>query len=1343
MNDLNDEHEVDHDEDDWDDHDHDDDDDRDYTAYTRADYDDTLEDDDPDAEFDAPPMAEETVEPSYKLANKLSFFDFAKKLEDISVMRSRSQQERLAYLLPPKLLHYFKPSDDPSKPPESIYPLLRLLMPGKDGHRGNFNVKEAKLARAYGEAFNLPETSREKLLRFVESTIVGEKGGVGKFDQVLEKEISKRLNSSEWFYSKFKEDRSKGFTVGRVNELLDQLAGLQAKAQEINEKLAAKGGDVKKKTSANKLLVEWVRKLNPYYESSSSNVLGLSPLEHKWLNRMILKGTLNIGLGDDTILHWYNPLGRSLWDAHNSLKGVCTKLVDPAFIDSLRKPQEATGDHHIGLHNFMTLPAQPVAFGVPFVPMCSAKITPATTLRVISESHRKFDELLVSTSPFKRALPLRNPAFIIETKLDGERMVVHYGRDGVTKIQSRKSNWFSDLYSPVLGPPLRKALGKHEFDIVLDGEILAYCGEKDGNQFGLNRTVAKKRREWMESRGMVDDRDKNVHGHDNEYKSMNAQSIMNFISPTFNATELDDSVSGENVWLTYVIFDVLYLEGPCAAEFLDETVSKCVSPRPVPGSIIDLSAMERKKILYRLVEIQDNMVEIVDTQVVRPNGELASGRDYFCFDNPMFDSDSCLPSTTLDALDCLFEGADDILQAVVAKRDEHADDELLSLKRAQQCDHIYRQTVDELCLEGIMFKNLSAAYILGEQGRALRYWLKMKPDYSEGSLVSDLDLVIVGGYFASGLAKAGTPSAFLVACRDSMDPGYYMPFCKVNAAVKGDVYKQFYDRTGCKEYTGNSQEEGNCKWFSSITQPPDFISTRSFQRSWEQSDFNGWKWDKSSYPHIWINPENSAIVTVKAGEIIRATSFPPGVTLRHPRIERFRNQALGDEKDLSTITCENQLRELYQEFQESRSRTFNTSVLSQGKPRALNANQPCMFLTEQQFNESNKQNRKRVGKPKRSLAVATVTETRSKALRGVTFVILDGIYNLNLSPTDCDLGLSEGWFDDASKVAKALDVSAFIKRHGGTVKLSSGPSDLVLGGRREDNKVVSLILGVNEAREAIAKEKPSAARQTQKSAKQHEKAKQSGVIRWTFVYSAVYRWQQTVHDPDASIVNTRPELLQPHLLDYLMRPQESCESELAELCGMDITNEIQLRRALDAVGMICNNGDVKRLRLSWQEEAMTGLDEDERWVVRSGTEANDKDMVVFPDIFSLDENGAFATRESLDGAMSANFLAQQHTHLRPNSDTVTAVLPLARTMGAFVTPHISPRVTHIVCDLLEDTASEGGYEYTSNQVKADQFCNVEVARALLGQVRDVERENDVTLKLISASWMRRRRREWL
>jgi hypothetical protein len=389
-------------------------------------------DDDPYAEGDDP-VAVKPTEPSYKNANGLPFFIACKQMEFLWQLRGKTgknqkykptEEQKLLQFLPPKLMRALaKPSDDQT--PESLFPLFRLIMPAQDASR-SVMLKERLLAKIYGEAFGMkPGTGdRKKLEIFWDKGVTGEQG-VGDFSVVLQKVIEKRVI---WV----PKEGSK-LTVGDMNSLLDELASLSAKAKKADPQTSSKS----KRPTLHDLRVAWICKLKEK---------GLSPLEHKWLVRIIM-GRMEFGLGYKPILRWYHPLAIHFWASHNSLKSVCNNLCD-AQSDELRNLMTSDRDANdgvvqVGVSSYMPTFPLSIEIGVLFSPMKSERTGFQRVLSDVSKRHRGF---LVSEEGKKlnmdSSLAIKHPAFCIETKLDGERMLVHIHRDGRVKFHSRSANWY-------------------------------------------------------------------------------------------------------------------------------------------------------------------------------------------------------------------------------------------------------------------------------------------------------------------------------------------------------------------------------------------------------------------------------------------------------------------------------------------------------------------------------------------------------------------------------------------------------------------------------------------------------------------------------------------------------------------------------------------------------------------------------------------------------------------------------------------------------------------------------------------------------------------------------------
>lgn len=62
--------------------------------------------------------------------------------------------------------------------------------------------------------------------------------------------------------------------------------------------------------------------------------------------------------------------------------------------------------------------------------------------------------------------------------------------------------------------------------------------------------------------------------------------------------------------------------------------------------------------------------------------------------------------------------------------------------------------------EGLMVKDLTSPYVVGEKSRSRQHWIKMKADYSDQT--TNLDVLVLGAYWASGRARGGRFSSFLL-----------------------------------------------------------------------------------------------------------------------------------------------------------------------------------------------------------------------------------------------------------------------------------------------------------------------------------------------------------------------------------------------------------------------------------------------------------------------------------------------------------------------------------------------------------------------------------------------------
>lgn len=243
---------------------------------------------------------------------------------------------------------------------------------------------------------------------------------------------------------------------------------------------------------------------------------------------------------------------------------------------------------------------------------------------------------------------------------------------------------------------------------------------------------------------------------------------------------------------------------------------------------------------------------------------------------------------------------------------------------------------------------------------------------------------------------------------------------------------------------------------------PEFISEWSFQRN-PQGDNDGWKPKKKDRPDLYINPEDSFVLTLNSAEIIASDSFSAGLCLRFPRITSIRAEGFDKgpkpHDEVQTFT------ELSTLFVENEDDDVDPMELESG------ANvQSSRFLTAKQLEKSGKQkkstkSRKQTAEVK-TFHIPDVDNILSRALDGLTFTVLPGNYRLENDSFAAAEAVEYGWAGEARSVSSREDVVRFIKSHGGKCELSSHVgSDFILGGSIDDPKVAiynDLISATNE-----------------------------------------------------------------------------------------------------------------------------------------------------------------------------------------------------------------------------------------------------------------------------------------
>ncbi len=166
--------------------------------------------------------------------------------------------------------------------------------------------------------------------------------------------------------------------------------------------------------------------------------------EMKWIVRLVLK-KLQIGCSDSTILKHFHPDADALHNSCMSIRRVAEELYDPA----------------------LRLHVRAVNFGQAMKPMLADKVHLSTLQQDV-----------------------RDKDIVIETKLDGERLLLHYEKKSSSLfLFSRQGTDYSDEYGKQLKRVVREQCDCSS--CVLDGEVLAW-NEADQvfEDFGSLKTVA-------------------------------------------------------------------------------------------------------------------------------------------------------------------------------------------------------------------------------------------------------------------------------------------------------------------------------------------------------------------------------------------------------------------------------------------------------------------------------------------------------------------------------------------------------------------------------------------------------------------------------------------------------------------------------------------------------------------------------------------------------------------------------------------------------------------------------------------------------------------------------------
>ncbi|KAI4210026.1 MAG: hypothetical protein LQ351_007076 [Letrouitia transgressa] len=168
--------------------------------------------------------------------------------------------------------------------------------------------------------------------------------------------------------------------------------------------------------------------------------------------------------------------------------------------------------------------------------------------------------------------------------------------------------------------------------------------------------------------------------------------------------------------------------------------------------------------------------------------------------------------------------------------------------------------------EGLVLKNPRSSYRLNDRNDD---WMKVKPEYLT-EYGEALDCIVIGGYYGSG-RRGGYLSSFLCGLRvdenqvqRGANPMKCYSFFKVGGGFAAPDYADIRHRT-----------EGKWKRWDPKKPPAEFVELGGGSLQYER-------------PDVWIMPNDSVVLSVKAATVTASDSFRTGYTLRFPRFMKLR-----------------------------------------------------------------------------------------------------------------------------------------------------------------------------------------------------------------------------------------------------------------------------------------------------------------------------------------------------------------------------------------------------------------------------------------------------------------------
>ncbi|CAE6385973.1 unnamed protein product [Rhizoctonia solani] len=359
---------------------------------------------------------------------------FSKLTDLFEALRTERRQEKRKTLL----VRWF--TNWREKVGTDLHPALRLILPEKDRERAVYGLKESSLAKCFLASMGIDPKSADgkRVLNWKKPT----PDNVFKFLRARFSSLTSSLSLQPTvgdFPTTLYEvlaprcpNTHGTLTVDRLNELLDDLTKC-ARNIEMQMRVVRKICDA------------------------------CTAAEQRWIVRIILKD-LTIQVRETSVLGAFHPDARDLFNTCSDLKRVAWELWNPSW--SLQDDE------------------RDVTLWTPFQPMlCKRSKTLAEAVKLV-QSHMEDGMTKGSKNNF-----------VIEEKLDGERMQLHK-RGNAYFYSSRKGTDYTYLYGAHVGtgsltPYIHAAFDDRIEDCILDGEMMVWDPMLDKYlAFGTLKTAA-------------------------------------------------------------------------------------------------------------------------------------------------------------------------------------------------------------------------------------------------------------------------------------------------------------------------------------------------------------------------------------------------------------------------------------------------------------------------------------------------------------------------------------------------------------------------------------------------------------------------------------------------------------------------------------------------------------------------------------------------------------------------------------------------------------------------------------------------------------------------------------